>query len=87
MKPGLNSGLIQDAALANERYAECLLRRDIIHKQKQRPQLYSGGGSSSVDVDDACYRLQQSIQLYREWGASAVVQHLEERYKTVLPTI
>lgn len=56
-------GLIQDAALANERYAVCLLTRG-----KER------------DKEDARFRLRQSIQLYREWGAMAVASSLEERF-------
>ena len=59
-------GLIQDAALANERYAACLLKRN---KQGDR--------------QEASFRLQQSMQLFVEWGAIAVAKSIEERYDVV----
>lgn len=56
-------GLIQDAALANERYSVCLTRRN-----------------KHGDAEEAAFRLQQSMELFREWGALAVVESLQERY-------
>lgn len=61
------SGMIQDAALANERYGACLLSQ-----------------GKKEDLDDVRFRLNQAMKLYQEWGATAVVESVEERYRRVL---
>ncbi|CAB9507661.1 Transcriptional regulator [Seminavis robusta] len=58
------SGLIQDAALANERYAACLLKQG--------------------NLEDARFRLIQSVKLFREWGALGIVESLEQKHANIL---
>jgi hypothetical protein len=37
------------------------------------------------DRDDAAYQIGQSIKYWRDWGAVAKVQYLEEKYGSLLP--
>ncbi|KAL3937360.1 MAG: hypothetical protein SGBAC_007527 [Bacillariaceae sp.] len=54
-------GFLQDVALANERYAQLLLR----------------SSDPDLDTEEASFRIQESIKYYSEWGAERKVRLLE----------
>ena len=58
------SGLVQDAALALERYANMLLLRE--------------------SRADAVEKLHESLELYREWGATAKVKQLRAKCSALI---
>ena len=63
------SGFIQDAALAHERLVEYLLQTDDLSQQR----------------GDVEHHLTEAISCYHDWGASAKVAWLLDKYSDILP--
>ena len=93
------SGYLHDRALGNERYGEFLLRLEnmtsattttklITHGQSQYERRQSKVSTimnmNSNLLEEATFRLQESIDLYREWGANAKATILQNKYSQLL---
>ena len=72
-------GFIHDCALFNERYAEFL-----IHSIPSPQNKSENPSNNSKRMQDAAFRIQQSIDLYREWEAYAKAECLERQYSNTL---
>ncbi|CAJ1945071.1 unnamed protein product [Cylindrotheca closterium] len=61
-------GFLQDVALANERCAQLLLH----------------SSDPNLSIDEASYRIQESIKYYSEWGSERKVRLLKEQYADII---
>ena len=75
-------GIVQDQALANERMAEYyfLQSQNTTKERKRKPE----GEDNMEYIDEAMYRFGEAKRLYKEWGADAVVEKVEERCRVLV---
>ena len=92
------AGLVQDRALAHERYGEHWLRMaadaEALALQSAVGRGGGGGGTTTTTTTllsaaasagaDAEHHLREAIRLYEEWGAHGKARRLRERHGAVL---